>query len=266
MQWLDGTEDRSMGDKKTTGRLFGLSIFPALFVLMLFAYHDLTGPVVSERYTGSRSSLVSVFPDTPLQFSAFGGLSKGKFLVASRNIGDPRFSETVIFLVDYGPAGALGLVINRPTKVTLSMAFPEIEGLKRRNDVLFFGGPVRTDQMFMIVRSPDKPEDSYHVFNDVYVSGSKALLQGMIDKGNRGRRFRVFAGYSGWAAQQLDREVARGDWYVLPADAENIFEKEPSGIWPELFRKGSAKWVRLGRSGGESAQIIDEAFCYNKPS
>ena len=97
--------------------------------------------------------------------------------------------------------------------------------------------------MFMLVRSSAKPEDSRHVFQDVYVSGSKTLLRRMVDKGESGKRFHVFAGYAGWAPQQLDREVALGGWHVMPADAETIFEKEPSQIWPELIRRTSLKWI-----------------------
>ena len=181
---------------------------------------------------------------TPSRFFAYADLSKGKFLVAGPNIEDPRFSEAVIFLVDHGPGGAVGLVINRPTETTLSSIFPEIDALKNRPDTVFFGGPVRTDQMFMLVRSSTKPEDSYQVLGNVYVSGSKALLIDMIGKKDAGRKFRIYAGYAGWGAQQLEREIARGDWYVVSADAETIFEKKPSLIWPELFRRGSAQWVR----------------------
>jgi putative AlgH/UPF0301 family transcriptional regulator len=54
----------------------------------------------------------------------------------------------------------------------------------------------------------------------------------------------VFAGYSGWGPRQLDNEVALGGWHVLPADAETIFEKEPSQIWPELIRRNSLKWIK----------------------
>lgn len=218
----------------------------ASLMLALFPHSRVAGPGFSGQYMESPVSPAPVSAVPPDRFSAYGGLSKGKFLVAGPNITDPRFSETVILLVDYEPNGAMGLVINRPSRARLSSVFPEIEGLKKRADTIFSGGPVRMDQMFLLVRSSGKPEDSYHVFKDVYASGSKKLLQRMIDQVGAAKKFRVFAGYAGWGAGQLEREVARGDWYVLQADAESIFEKESSEVWRELFRRGSVKWVRAG--------------------
>lgn len=219
------------------------ALLSALLIVMLLPFLPQTESASPGHHREFPVSLATVSSAPPDRSYAYAGLSKGKFLVAGRNVTDPRFSETVVFLVSYDADGAMGLVINRPL-AKLSGVFPEIGGLKDRTDKLFFGGPVRTDQMFMLVRSNGWPEDSTHVFKDVYVSGSKALLLRMIGKGETGRRFRVFAGYAGWSARQLEQEVARGDWYVVQADAESIFEKEPSEIWPELFLRGSAKWVR----------------------
>jgi putative transcriptional regulator len=189
---------------------------------------------------------IPVTPPSQYRHAADTTLSKGKFLVASREMKDPRFAEAVIFLVDYSAQGAMGLVINRPTAAQLSKAFPDMERLKKRTDTLYAGGPVRMDQMFMLIRSSGKPEDSLHVFQDVYISGSMTLFQRLIEKGESGKRFHVYAGYAGWSSQQLDREVALGGWYILPGDPETIFEKNPSQIWAELIRRSSLKWIKEG--------------------
>lgn len=220
---------------------FSKALLSALLLVMLLPLLSRTwsaGPAPHREFPVSPASSGPSYP--------YAEIAKGKFLVAGRNVTDPRFSGTVILLVDHGPDGAMGLVINRPTGAALSEVFPELEGLKKRTDALFLGGPVRTDQMFMLIRSFGKPEDSHHVFMDVYLSGSKTALRRIIDAAGTKKRFRVFAGYAGWAARQLEREVARGDWYVMHADSESIFEKEPSELWPELFRRGSAKWVEAG--------------------
>ncbi|MEW6110204.1 MAG: YqgE/AlgH family protein [Nitrospirota bacterium] len=156
---------------------------------------------------------------------------------------DPRFAETVILLVEYSRQGAVGLVINRTTGVRLSEVLPDIGKLKQRMDIVYFGGPVNTGQMFMLIRSVYKPEESIHIFKDIYASSSRKLLQKMIDNSAAGERFKIYAGYSGWAPQQLDMEVSRGDWHVLQADMASIFDKEPPEIWPELIRRVSAQWV-----------------------
>ncbi|MCL5022793.1 MAG: YqgE/AlgH family protein [Nitrospirae bacterium] len=182
----------------------------------------------------------------PQHTGSEGSLSKGKFLVADDAIKDPRFAESVILLVDYGPHGAFGLIVNRPTELKLSKVFTDIEGLKHRKDTFYFGGPVGVDQIFLLVSSESPPEDSISVFRDVYVSGSKSVLLHMVDTPKSRQRFRVYVGYAGWGALQLEREIARGDWHVLPADAESVFDKEASEIWPELFRRATAKWVMSG--------------------
>jgi len=171
-------------------------------------------------------------------------LAKGKFLVASRNIKDPRFMETVILLIQYDLTGTIGLVINRPTEVKLSAVFPEIKGLQQRADSLYGGGPVARDRIFLLIRSRSPIDGSHQVFGDVYVGTNMAALGRMVEGSGKGKRFRVYAGYAGWVPGQLEREVSRGDWHVLQADAETIFDKAPSEIWPELIRRSSVLHVK----------------------
>lgn len=165
-------------------------------------------------------------------------LSKGKFLVASRSIGDQRFAETVILLVDYGSHGAVGIIINRPTKVGISEALPHITELKDRKERLYFGGPVEADKMLMLVRSADKPGDSLHVFSDIYVSSNADLLRGIINEKAAAESFRVFAGYAGWAPGQLETELSAGAWEVKDASPDKVFDKNPADLWQTLTRKG----------------------------
>lgn len=181
-------------------------------------------------------------PAEPGQFDT--ELSKGKFLVASRKLGDPRFQETVVLLISYGRNGSMGLIINRPVKMSLSDVFPDSAIFKKRNDTVYFGGPVEVNRLLFLVRSPGKPEEAVHVFSSVYVSSNRDMLDRMIDKRKEGEHVRVYAGYAGWAAGQLDHEVRRGDWHVIQADAGTIFDKKSEKIWPELIRRGSELQVR----------------------
>lgn len=190
-------------------------------------------------------SLVSL--PSPARFQSEAELSKGKFLVASRHLRDPNFSQTVILLIDYDWHGAMGLVINRPTEVRLSTVLPEIEELQQRTDTVYRGGPVARGQMLLLIQSGSQPEGSRHVFEDIYLSSSRTVLQGMF--ADAGKRFRVYAGYAGWAPGQLDQEVSRGDWHVLQADADTVFDKASSEIWPELIRRSSVQWVRAQEPG-----------------
>jgi putative transcriptional regulator len=168
------------------------------------------------------------------------GLAKGRFLVASRHLGDPNFSKTVILLIDYNQNGAIGVVINRPTEVQVSTLLPDIQGLKKRNDLVYLGGPVATNQMLLLVRSTSQPEGSLNVFEDVYTIPSQTVFQQMIDTG---ARFRAYVGYAGWAPSQLDFEVSRGDWYIVQADPATVFDKAASEIWPELIQRSEVQWA-----------------------
>ncbi len=170
-------------------------------------------------------------------------LSKGKFLVASRQLKDPNFAKTVVLLIDYGRSGAMGLIINRPTEMQLSTAVPDMAELQDSTDTLFLGGPVGKSQILFLILSGSRPDDSRPVFDDIYVSSSRALLQTMANDRGPDKKFRLYAGYAGWASGQLDREVARGGWHILRADVATVFDKASSEIWPELIHRSSALWV-----------------------
>ncbi len=199
---------------------------------------------------GADGEISSAGQQTVLAEDPFGvELERGVFLVAARKLGDPRFRETVVLLINYGPDGAVGLIINRPTEVLLSTVLPRIAGIEKRTDVVYYGGPVQGDRMLMLIRARTKPGDSGRVLEDVYVSESRATLERLIKKPKKQERFRIYAGLAGWAPGQLDFEMARGDWHISSADAQTIFEKKHDAIWPELIRRSSAITVWTTRPG-----------------
>jgi len=174
--------------------------------------------------------------------------AKGKFLVASRDLRDPNFERTVVLLLDYNEMGALGLIINRPTELSISTALPDVEGLDDREESVWVGGPVATLHMLMLVRAGDRPEEADAVFDDIYVSGSTDLLSRLVDSEESVGSFRIYVGHAGWAPRQLDAEVARGGWEVLPGDADMVFDDSPKEIWPDLIERGAVKWAGLESS------------------
>lgn len=175
-------------------------------------------------------------------------LAKGKFLVAKRGIGDPRFSESVILLVDHDDKGTLGVIINRRSDILLSEALPQVDSLRRRDDKLFFGGPVSRHQVLLLMRSSKAPPGAVRVFDSVYFSPGSALLDGgLSDVGS----LRAYAGYAGWAHGQLAAELARGDWFIADADAHSIFSALPASVWPALITRFEGQWaLRAGIQPG----------------
>lgn len=173
---------------------------------------------------------------------AVSRLGKGKFLVASRSLADPNFAETVILLVDYDRSGALGVIVNRPTAVALTDALPELEELRSRKDVLYLGGPVGRDRMLLLVRTANQPPQSLRVFDRVFASGSLDAVRRSMQ---RGEPIRAYAGYAGWGPGQLDAEVARGDWFIGPADSEAVFTERPTTVWDDLIDRFSGDWAAV---------------------
>lgn len=178
-------------------------------------------------------------------FQSAAGLTGGKLLVAGRNIRDPRFYQTVILLITHDQQGSTGCIINRPIMVKLSDALPDLHELRERTEPVFFGGPVAVDRIQVLFRSKARHDKSLRVFDNVFFSVSPETLVRIILGEDKDEKFRVYAGYSGWASGQLRREVMRGDWYILRADPETVFHEDPSLVWPEMMRRVSGQqWVR----------------------
>ena len=171
-------------------------------------------------------------------------LAGGKLLVATPKLRDPNFGETVVLLLEYSEEGALGVILNRPTAVSLPTAFPEIAGLEASEDFVFFGGPVAVTGMLMVLRSAQEVEEDRPAFDELYWSGSQDRLEQLAGEGATAT-FRVFAGHSGWGARQLDNEVKRGDWQVIPATAEVVFDPAPYELWPKLRSRIPDRWARV---------------------
>ena len=170
--------------------------------------------------------------------------AKGRFLVASHRLTDPNFVETVVLLLAYEPTGAVGVVVNRPTDVRLGSVLSDVEELRDRSDPVYLGGPVVKNLLLVLLRAAKQPESSVAVFDGVYVSGSPAAVRDVLKKAGKRTRVRGYAGYAAWGPEQLDREIARGDWHVTAADATIVFDIAAPEIWPRLIQRFSGEWTR----------------------
>lgn len=157
------------------------------------------------------------------------------FLVAVPQLLDPTFHRTVILMLEHSDEGALGLVINRPGKVSLSDV-ARLQNLEVRPGMeqarAFFGGPVQLERGF-VLHEREEIEESVELFDGVRVSSSvetlKEMLEGPLD------RFRLMLGYSGWQPGQLERELQEGSWLVAKADRRHVLETDPSKVWEAVL-------------------------------
>lgn len=170
-------------------------------------------------------------------------LDKGMLLVASRDLPDPNFSETVVLLIAYGPNGTMGVIVNRPSDIKLASVLPSIKSLHGRSDMVYLGGPVLANRVLLLIRAAKAPDDSLAVFGDVYASSSLEVLKHQSEQRGSTQRFRAYAGHAGWAPGQLEAEIAHGDWYVTPADVESVLSPKPRDLWRKLIERVEGDWV-----------------------
>ncbi len=167
-------------------------------------------------------------------------VSKGKILVAMPKLNDPNFRQTVILLCEYGPDGALGVVLNRPTEMAVSMlmdGFHDENGEKK----VYAGGPVARNGMLILCRSEEAPYDSHSVFDGVFVPKDLEKLKTPGSLGSSGE-VRCYLGYAGWAPGQLEVELSEGAWSLLPSDATLVFDADPSFLWSQMMRRLGDRW------------------------
>ena len=163
------------------------------------------------------------------------------FLVASPVLLDSNFRQTVVLVTQPREGGPWGVIINRPLDYRLSEVFTDIETLKDRKDLLYFGGPVAQDGLVFLVRTQQPPPRALPVLRDVYFISDIEYIEKLLQRPEPMRDLRVYSGYSGWASGQLQQEILRGGWVLVPADADMVFEGDPARIWPELIERATSK-------------------------
>jgi len=182
--------------------------------------------------------------ETAIHLAKEETLAKGMFLVAARTMPDPRFRRTVILLLAYDDSGAMGVIINRPTGVFLPQVLSQIEGLEARSDAISYGGPVAMNVVILLLRHQKLPDESGHVMADVYYSASRDTLEKMLKGSKSSKELRLFFGHAGWAPGQLEAEMKNGDWHLLEADPQTIFEEDPDDIWPALIKRSAPRGIQ----------------------
>jgi putative transcriptional regulator len=152
---------------------------------------------------------------------------KHQFLIAMPAMVDPNFAGSVVYICDHSERGALGLVINRPTELTLETLFDRID-LKLeiapwKGSPVYFGGPVQTERGFVLHRPPKAYSSTLPITSDVALTTSKDVLEAVAE-GSGPEQMLVTLGYSGWGAGQLESEIAQNAWLTVKAQPDIIFD------------------------------------------
>lgn len=152
----------------------------------------------------------------------------GHFLISMPSMQDPHFVGTVIYLCEHSKKGALGLVINQPTELTVHSLFEKID-LKLEIELIgrapvYYGGPVQTDRGFVLhtPSTEDAFTSSLKVEETLSLTTSKDVLEAM-SRGQGPLQTLITLGYSGWGKGQLEQEIAQNAWLTVKADPAIIF-------------------------------------------
>ena len=172
----------------------------------------------------------------PAWAAAQGQRANGLFLIAKPTLTDPNFARTVVLVTQADDASTVGVIVNRPTRLRLSQILPAEADTQNYRDWVYEGGPVMRESIVALFTSAGRPEAAaFHVLKDLYLTMHPANLRRLL--ADPGARYRLYAGFSGWAPGQLQSEFMRDGWYVLNADEETIFRNSPDGLWEELLER-----------------------------
>jgi len=174
------------------------------------------------------------------------GPSNTVFLIARPGMPDPNFGESVVLVTQDERAQATGVIINRPTDRSLAEILPS-ERFKSFTEPIFFGGPVAPQGLFAVFRGDGVPGEAVALLPGLYLALQPATIDALLKRPPPQIRF--FAGYSGWAPGQLRGELDRGDWLVVEADADTVFQKDTSKLWRDMVRRASAIRADAGPGG-----------------
>lgn len=165
---------------------------------------------------------------------------EGTLLVASPRLPDPNFARSVVLIIQHGPPGAFGLILNQRSDTQLKDLWQRIEGEECPSEqFVAVGGPV--DGPLLVLHGDPTHADG-DVIEGVFVSSEKDNVKFIVD--NDITPFRVFTGYSGWGAGQLETELEIGGWLQLPATSSIVFEDNVADLWQHVVHKSGEDFFK----------------------
>jgi len=164
----------------------------------------------------------------------------GKLLIASPDMGDPRFSHTVILIVRHNAQGAFGLVLNRPVEERSIASLLEAIGADAKgvegNVRIYAGGPVEPEIGFVVHSAEFHTAQTIAIDGRVAVTSSPEVIRD-IGLGKGPKKSLIAFGYAGWAPGQLEGELKRNDWYLAPEDPALVFDAPRDQLWDLAMKR-----------------------------
>ncbi|HKJ35302.1 MAG TPA: YqgE/AlgH family protein [Solirubrobacterales bacterium] len=166
---------------------------------------------------------------------------RGKLLIASPQLADPNFDRSVVLVTEHGEDGAMGIVLNRPSDADVGSVIPDL-GPVVGDEPIFVGGPVQPEALVVLGEFSDPEKAAWIVTAEVGLVSAQTELEDLPSAVRRGR---VYAGFSGWGAGQLEDELEEEAWIVEAPLPSELFPDDPEQLWSDV----------LARMGGEYALV-----------
>jgi putative transcriptional regulator len=168
----------------------------------------------------------------------------GQLLLASPTLCDPNFWRTVVLIGVHSDEGAMGVVLNRPSAVTVGEAVPRLEQTVGELEPVYLGGPVRPSSIVFLAEFVDPSAAGLLVLGRIGFPAPDARLEELTDAT---ARTRVFAGFAGWGEGQLDAEIDNGDWIAQAALPEDVFTDVPAELWSRVLTRKGGSYALIAR-------------------
>jgi putative transcriptional regulator len=165
---------------------------------------------------------------------------RGQLLIASRSLLDPNFLQSVVLLVEHNDEGAMGLVVNRPSEMTVSKALGGHFEYPETDELVYLGGPVEQNSLFILHDDPTLDQMEHPMKVGVYVGTSEEAFEEVVRRANAAEtdwKCRIISGYAGWSPGQLEGEIARLDWKAIPASPDLVFHTDPYLVWQHAMQE-----------------------------
>lgn len=175
---------------------------------------------------------------------------RGKLLVASPALADPNFARTVVFITEHNDEGAMGIVLNRPSETAVEAVVPPLADIAGGEPV-YVGGPVQPEAIVLLADFADPEAAAWIVVADVGLASADVDLDELAGAVRRGR---VYAGYSGWGAGQLEAEMEVDSWIIEPPLPKELFPDDPATLWSDVLARKGGQYALIARMPEDPSQ------------
>jgi putative transcriptional regulator len=168
----------------------------------------------------------------------------GQLLLASPTLVDPNFTRTVVLIGVHNEDGAIGVVLNRPSAVTVAEAVPQLGDVVGELETVYVGGPVQSSSVVFLAEFLEPALAGMLVLGRIGFPAPDTSIEQLAQATERRR---VFAGHAGWGSGQLDAELAEGDWIAHPAEPQDVFTDVPEELWSSVLTRKGGSYALIAR-------------------